>query len=128
MGGIGGIDRIDGRLKVNLLGARWYNYPNRTESICRSRHDDTMSEARTVGIVYIVDERKLYIGTQKAAWKAKHMARDPYVSSTIPLAKRIPFLPWIKIPARRLPLPGLPASLKIMQSTLRYAKHAIAMG
>ena len=34
-------------------------------------------EARTVGIVYVVDDHKLYIGTQKAAWKAKHIAAQP---------------------------------------------------
>ena len=64
-------------------------------------------EARTVGIVYVVDERKLYIGTQKAAWKAKHIARNPHVSLTIPLAKRIPFMPWIKIPAATITFPGV---------------------
>lgn len=31
-------------------------------------------EARTVGVVYVVADHKLYIGTQKAAWKAKHLA------------------------------------------------------
>lgn len=65
------------------------------------------AEARTVGIVYIVDERKLYIGTQKAAWKTKHIAANPHVSLTIPIAKRIPFLPWIKIPAATITFSGV---------------------
>ena len=65
------------------------------------------AEARTVGIVYVVDDHKLYIGTQKAAWKAKHIARNPHVSLTIPLAKRIPFLPWIKIPAATITFSGV---------------------
>src|SRR5215217_1176342 len=56
-------------------------------------------EARTAGIVYVVDDHKLYIGTDKAAWKTKHIVGNPHVSITIPIAKRIPFLPWIKIPA-----------------------------
>lgn len=64
-------------------------------------------EARTVGIVYVIDDHKLYIGTQKAAWKAKHIARNPHVSLTIPLAKRIPFLPWIKIPAATITFSGV---------------------
>lgn len=63
-------------------------------------------EARTVGIVYIVNDRKLYIGTQKAAWKAKHIAANPHVSLTVPLAKRIPLLPWIKIPAATISFAG----------------------
>ena len=46
-------------------------------------------EARTVGIVYIVRDRKLYIGTDQAAWKARHVAANPHVSITIPIAKRI---------------------------------------
>lgn len=63
-------------------------------------------EARTVGIVYVVHDHKLYIGTQKAAWKAKHIADNPHVSLTIPIAKRIPFLPWIKIPAATITFSG----------------------
>lgn len=69
-------------------------------------------EARTVGIVYVVDDHKLYIGTDKAAWKAKHIARNPHVSLTIPLAKRIPFLPWIKIPAATITFSGVASVLE----------------
>jgi uncharacterized pyridoxamine 5'-phosphate oxidase family protein len=64
-------------------------------------------EARTAGIVYVVDDHKLYIGTAKAAWKTKHIARNPHVSLTIPIAKRIPFLPWIKIPAATITFAGV---------------------
>jgi hypothetical protein len=64
-------------------------------------------EARTVGVVYVVDDHKLYIGTLKAAWKAKHIAHNPHVSLTIPIAKRLPFLPWIKIPAATITCSGL---------------------
>jgi hypothetical protein len=55
-------------------------------------------EARTVGIVYIVRERKLYIATAADTWKARHVAANPHVSITIPIAKRIPIAPWVKIP------------------------------
>jgi hypothetical protein len=64
-------------------------------------------EARTVGVVYVVDDHKLYIGTLKAAWKAKHIAHNPHVSLTIPIAKRLPFIPWIKIPAATITFSGL---------------------
>jgi nitroimidazol reductase NimA-like FMN-containing flavoprotein (pyridoxamine 5'-phosphate oxidase superfamily) len=57
------------------------------------------NEARTVGIVYIVHDGKLYISSQKSAWKVHHIAQNPHVSLTIPISKRIPFVPWVKIPA-----------------------------
>ena len=63
-------------------------------------------EARTVGIVYVSRNRKLYIGTDQDAWKTRHVAANPHVSLTIPIAKRIPFLPWIKIPAATITFCG----------------------
>lgn len=63
-------------------------------------------EARTVGVIYIVRDHKLYIGTDKDAWKTRHIAGNPHVSLTIPIAKRIPFLPWIKIPAATITFSG----------------------
>lgn len=63
-------------------------------------------EARTVGIVYVVHERQLYIGTFKKAWKARHIAQNGHVSMTIPIAKRIPLMPWIKIPAATITFAG----------------------
>ena len=64
-------------------------------------------ESRTVGINYVVDDHKLYIGTDKAAWKTKHVVRNPHVSLTVPIAKRIPFMPWIKIPAATITFSGV---------------------
>jgi len=63
-------------------------------------------EARTVGIVYVVDDYRLYIGAQKAAWKTRHIERNPRVSLTIAIAKRAPFMPWIKIPAATITFSG----------------------
>lgn len=57
------------------------------------------NEARTVGIVYTVHQRRLYITTKRTAWKTRHISQNPHISLTIPIAKRIPFMPWIKIPA-----------------------------
>jgi hypothetical protein len=62
--------------------------------------------ARTAGIIYIVRDRKLYIGTGADTWKARHVAANPNVSLTIPIAKRIPLLPWIKIPAATITFSG----------------------
>ncbi len=64
------------------------------------------SHARTSGIVFVVRDRQLYIGIYKNSWKAKHLARNPNVSLTVTVPKRIPFLPWIKIPAATITFQG----------------------
>lgn len=63
-------------------------------------------EARTVGIVYAVSGETIYIVTDRDAWKARHVANNPHVSLTIPIAKQIPLLPWIKIPAATITFAG----------------------
>jgi hypothetical protein len=63
-------------------------------------------EARTIGIVYIVHDNKIYISTGRDSWKARHIQRNPHVSVTVPIAKRIPFMPWIKIPAATITFAG----------------------
>lgn len=63
-------------------------------------------EARTAGIVYIVRDRKLYITTGANTWKAKHISANPHVSLTIPIAKRIPIAPWVKIPQATITFSG----------------------
>ena len=63
-------------------------------------------ESRTVGIVYIVKDHKLYIGTGLQAWKTRHIKKNPSVSMTIPIAKRIPVAPWIKIPQATITFSG----------------------
>jgi len=64
-------------------------------------------ESRTVGIVYIVKDGKIYIGTGLKTWKAKHIKKIPYVSLTIPIAKRIPVAPWVKIPQATITFSGI---------------------
>ena len=64
------------------------------------------NESRTVGIVYIVRDHKLYIGTGVESWKARHVRENPHVSLTFPVAKRIPLMPWIKIPAATITFSG----------------------
>jgi hypothetical protein len=63
-------------------------------------------QARTIGIVYVVHNRKLYIGTNTDAWKTRHVRNNPHVSLTVPIAKRIPLMPWIKIPAATITFSG----------------------
>ena len=64
------------------------------------------NESRTAGIVYAVHNRKLYFGTLKASWKARHIAGNGHVSVTAAIPKRIPFVPWVKIPAATITFPG----------------------
>ncbi|MFZ1396728.1 MAG: pyridoxamine 5'-phosphate oxidase family protein [Candidatus Promineifilaceae bacterium] len=85
-------------------------------------------EARTVGVVYIVQNQKLYISSQKDAWKARHIASNSAVSLTIPIAKRIPLMPWIKIPAATITFsgqarvfPAADAPKSLLQAILREA-------
>ncbi len=63
-------------------------------------------EARTVGIVYIVDNRKLYIASNKETWKVRHVTANPNISLTVTIPKRIPFMPFIKIPAATITFSG----------------------
>jgi len=68
-------------------------------------------EARTVGIVYVIHGRTLLISSGKSAWKVRHIAQNPHVSLTIPIHKRIPVMPWIKIPAATITFSGEAAIL-----------------
>lgn len=63
-------------------------------------------EARTVGVVYVVRDRRLYVVTGRESWKAKHVAQNPHVSITVPIDKRIPIAPWVKIPAATITFCG----------------------
>lgn len=63
-------------------------------------------EARTTGIVNTVRERQIYITTSRNAWKARHVGSNPHVSLTVTITKRIPFVPWIQIPAATITFAG----------------------
>ena len=56
-------------------------------------------EARSAGIVYVIGDRTFFISTGDESWKAKHIRKNPNVSITVTIPKRLPFLPFIKIPA-----------------------------
>lgn len=63
-------------------------------------------EPRTVGVVYVMHDHKLFIGTDKNAWKVRHIVQNPHVSITVPIAKRVPLMPWIKVPAATITFSG----------------------
>lgn len=64
------------------------------------------NHSRTVGIVYLVENNKLYVGTGLNTWKARHIKNNPAVSMTIPIAKRVPVAPWIKVPQATITFSG----------------------
>ena len=63
-------------------------------------------QPRTAGICYAVRDRHIYILTGKDTWKVKHIARNPDVSLTVTLPKRVLFLPWVQIPAATVTIQG----------------------
>ncbi len=86
-------------------------------------------EARTVGIVYILDDRRLYIGTWTSMWKVRHVQQNPSVSVTIPIHKRVPFMPWIKVPAATITFCGqadVTAALDTPRERLEKLYHGVA--
>jgi hypothetical protein len=84
---------------------------------------NSKGEARTVGIVYIVHDQKLYISTEKEAWKTRYVQGNPHVSMTVPIPKRIPLLGWIKIPQATITFSGMAKVLdaKAIQPSLLHA-------
>jgi len=50
-------------------------------------------DARSAGIVYLVRDRVLYVGTDTDSWKAKHICLNPHVALNVTIAKRDPFMP-----------------------------------
>ncbi len=61
---------------------------------------------RTAGVCYTVEGRSLYVSTAKGMWKVRHIAANPNVSMTVTMPKRIPFLPFIKVPAATVTFKG----------------------
>jgi hypothetical protein len=64
------------------------------------------AEARSAGVVYIVRDRKLYVRASTDSWKARHIHLNPRVALNVTIPKRVPFIPWIKIPAATIALNG----------------------
>lgn len=66
-------------------------------------------EARTAGITYVAHGREVFIGTGRESWKSRHIAKNPNVSLTVTIPKRIPLLSWIKIPPATVTFQGTAA-------------------
>lgn len=63
-------------------------------------------EPRSAGVIYVTDGRSLLISSGKDAWKVRHIAANPMISMTVTIPKRIPLLPFVKIPAATITFQG----------------------
>jgi hypothetical protein len=64
-------------------------------------------EARTAGVMHHVHDGRLWFTTNDREWKARHIAGNPSVSVTVPIPKRVPLMPWIKVPAATITFTGV---------------------
>ncbi|WP_157001030.1 pyridoxamine 5'-phosphate oxidase family protein [Agromyces laixinhei] len=64
-------------------------------------------EARTAGVMHVVDDGRLWFTTNEREFKARHITADPRVSVTVPIPKRIPFAPWVTVPAATITFSGV---------------------
>ena len=62
--------------------------------------------ARSAGVVYVPIDRVLYVRAAKKSWKAKHIRLNPHVALNVTISKRVPFMPWIKIPDATIAFSG----------------------
>ncbi|ACQ78451.1 pyridoxamine 5'-phosphate oxidase-related protein FMN-binding [Beutenbergia cavernae DSM 12333] len=84
-------------------------------------------QARTVGVMPLVLERTLWFTTNTQEWHAKHLAANPEVSVTVAIPKRVPFVPWIKIPAATITFSGVAEILPAAQMP-REAREKLVRG
>lgn len=68
---------------------------------------------RTAGVCYVVDGRSLYVSTDRDMWKMRHIAANPNISMTVTMPKRVPFLPFIKIPPATITFKGVAGILDV---------------
>jgi hypothetical protein len=64
-------------------------------------------QARTAGVMPYTVDRTLWFTTSDQEWKARHIAVNPEVSVTVAIPKRVPLLPWIKVPAATITFSGV---------------------
>jgi len=84
-------------------------------------------EARTAGVMPVVDDGRLWFTTNEREWKARHIAANPRVSVTVPVARRIPFVPWVKVPPATITFTGIAETIPAEQLPAG-AKHALLHG
>lgn len=68
------------------------------------------AQARTVGVVYVAHDRVLYVGTERDAWKTRHVSANPEVSMTVTIPK---FVPFVKVPSATITFSATAAVLEV---------------
>ncbi|WP_127792054.1 pyridoxamine 5'-phosphate oxidase family protein [Agromyces sp. LHK192] len=63
--------------------------------------------SRTAGLMHHVHDGRIWFTTNAGMWKARHIAANPEVSVTVPVAKKVPLMPWIKVPAATITFTGV---------------------
>ena len=64
-------------------------------------------EPRTAGVCHVVDGRTLLIASAAESWKVRHIAVRPAISMTVTIPTRVPFLPFLKVPAAAVTFNGI---------------------
>jgi hypothetical protein len=62
---------------------------------------------RTAGVMPYTLNRRLWFTTHEREWKARHIDANRDVSVTVPIPKRVPLMPWIKVPAATITFSGV---------------------
>jgi hypothetical protein len=84
-------------------------------------------EARTAGIVYIVRDHELFIGTDRKSWKTRHIEGNPHISLTVTIPKKVPLVPWIKIPPATITFQGK-AAICALDDVSKETRRALFRG
>ena len=64
-------------------------------------------QARTAGVMACTVNRTVWFTTNEATWTTRHIVAHPEVSVTVPVPKRVPLIPWIKVPAATITFSGV---------------------
>jgi hypothetical protein len=83
--------------------------------------------ARTAAVVPHVHDGRIWFTTNERMWKARHIAAHPEVSVTVPVAKRVPLMPWIRIPAATITFQGI-AETVLAKDLPDDVRHALLDG
>lgn len=71
--------------------------------------------ARTAGVMHHVHDGRLWFTTNELLWKARHIAAHPAVSVTVPVAKRVPLMPWVRVPAATITFQGTAETVPVAE-------------
>jgi hypothetical protein len=84
-------------------------------------------EARTAGVMHHVHDGRVWFTTNDREWKARHIAANQSVSVTVPIPKRVPLMPWLKVPAATITFTGV-AEVVAAEQLSAEAAHALLHG